>query len=109
MHTLVAEFPHQLLEAIKIGKKIKLKSHKHINKIFACGLGGSGIGSSCVAEYIADTCKVPMIVHRDYTLPYCLDKHTLVIVSSYSGNTEESVSMMLQAIKAKAYVVAICS
>lgn len=50
-----------------------------------------------------------MIINKDYDLPRFLDKHTLVIISSYSGNTEEAISMMQQAIKAKAHIVSISS
>lgn len=109
MKELVVNFPTQVLKAIEIGKTIKLKSSKHINKIIACGLWWSGIWSSFVAEYIADKCKVPMIINQDYQLPASVDKHSLIIIASYSGNTEEAVCMMHQALKVKAHIVCISS
>jgi glucose/mannose-6-phosphate isomerase len=109
MHTLVTKFPTQLVDAIQIAQKIKLKAPKHISQIIACGLWWSGIGSMCVAEYVADKCRIPMTINQDYQLPRSLDKHSLVLVCSYSGNTEESVEMMHQAIQAKAHIVVISS
>src|SRR5690606_27484807 len=73
------------------------------------GLGGSGIGGSIVQNYVADKMSVPFIVNKDYFLPSFVNKDTLVIASSYSGNTEETLSAMNQALKAKTTVICITS
>jgi glucose/mannose-6-phosphate isomerase len=72
-------------------------------------LGGSGIGGALVQDYAAPICKLPIWVTQDYDLPKFIGKNTLLIVSSYSGNTEETLSSFEQAIKAKAQIVCITS
>jgi glucose/mannose-6-phosphate isomerase len=60
-------------------------------------MGGSAIGGDLAAALLADELKVPMTVHRDYGLPAYVGRDSLVIASSYSGNTEESLSSFEEA------------
>jgi glucose/mannose-6-phosphate isomerase len=60
-------------------------------------------------DLIKNECAVPILVNKDYTLPEFVNAHTLVIVSSYSGNTEETISALKHAISKKAQVVCITS
>jgi glucose/mannose-6-phosphate isomerase len=53
--------------------------------------------------------KIPFVVNKDYFLPAFVNEQSLVIVSSYSGNTEETLHAMQQALKAKATVVCVTS
>ncbi|MBU2634274.1 MAG: bifunctional phosphoglucose/phosphomannose isomerase [Nanoarchaeota archaeon] len=81
------KFPEQIKEAIKL--KIK---PKHYDKILVCGMGGSGI-----AGYILrDLLDIPVFIEQSYNIPKFIDKKTLVFVISYSGNTEETISMYKQ-------------
>ena len=111
MNELVARFPQQLSEAIAIGKGYKFIStgKADISNVILTGLGGSGIGGSIVQNYVFNKLKVPFIVNKDYFLPAFVSSTSLVIVSSYSGNTEETIAAMKQAIKAKAQIVCITS
>jgi glucose/mannose-6-phosphate isomerase len=90
MKDLIENFSTQLREALIIGQNYRFTApKKERNNIVLTGLGGSGIGGSIVQYYVADKLKVPFIVNKDYFLPAFVDEHSLVIVSSYSGNTEE--------------------
>lgn len=110
MDQLIAEFPRQLKDAIAIGEAADIKQPEHdIQNIVVTGMGGSGIGANLVGEWLAGTLPVPLLVNKSYTLPHFVDRHSLVIVSSYSGNTEETVSAMQQAIARKASIIAITS
>lgn len=110
MKELVQNFPRQLKEAVQIGEKAVLtKSTKPIQNIMITGLGGSGIGGSILAEVVAPTCSVPILVNKDYFLPAFVNENTLVIVSSYSGNTEETLQAMNIALEKKAKVVCVTS
>jgi glucose/mannose-6-phosphate isomerase len=110
MKQLVQAFPTQLKEAIIIGQSYRFQTpKKDFSNIVLTGLGGSGIGGSIVQNYVADKIRVPFIVNKDYFLPSFVGKDSLVIVSSYSGNTEETLSAMKQAMKAKATIVCISS
>jgi glucose/mannose-6-phosphate isomerase len=72
-------------------------------------MGGSAIGGDMLVDYLSEELKVPLTVNREYTLPAFVGRDTLVIVSSYSGNTEETVSAFQDAIRKKARILCITS
>ena len=110
MKNLVLKFPAQLTEALSIGQNYKFKTPvKEFANVMVTGLGGSGIGGSIVQNYVADKMKIPFLVNKDYFLPAFVGSNSLVIVCSYSGNTEETLEAMQQALKAKATVVCVTS
>jgi len=110
MKTLVANFSKQLTEAIAIGTNAKLTPAKNsITNVLICGLGGSGIGGSIVSELVAGNSTVPINVFKGYFIPSYVNEHTLVIISSYSGNTEETLNCMELAISKNAKIVSITS
>ena len=110
MDKLIERFPAQLVESLAIGEASNLTaSEKTINKVYVAGIGGSGIGGDFVAEMIADECKVPFLVGKGYGIPAYVDENTLAIISSYSGNTEETLSAFDQIEKTGAKVVCIAS
>ena len=110
MDQFVADFTNQIKEAVKIGENANLHNpNKKIDNVIITGLGGSGIGGKIVSELIADEIKVPVIISSSYFIPKFASKNTLVIVSSYSGNTEETVSAMKQAINASCEIACITS
>lgn len=78
-----------------------------IRNILITGMGGSALAGLIAKAGLAPVIGVPLEVVRDYDLPAYVDKHTLVIVSSYSGNTEESLSCLRQAINRGAQIAAI--
>lgn len=110
MKELVQDFPSQLHEAMIIGQNHRFTSPEvSLNNVVLTGLGGSGIGGSIIQNYIFDKAAVPFVVNKDYFLPAFINKQSLVIICSYSGNTEETLSAMQQALKARATVVCITS
>lgn len=110
MMSLVDRFPAQLQEALEIGAAATIRPHdKTINKIYLAGLGGSGIGGDFTAEFVAHECKVPYLVGKGYDIPAFIDEHTLFIASSYSGNTEETLSAYEQAKSTGAKIVVVSS
>lgn len=110
MHQLIAQFPKQLQEAIQIGESAKLTpSVKPITKVCIAWLGGSGIGASIVRDYVNKYFSAIIEVRKDYDIPKRVDEYTLVIINSYSGNTEETISAMDKALEKNAKIVAISS
>lgn len=110
MENLIAAFPENISEALQVASTMKYKTPKHeIRNVIAIGMGGSGIGAKIVSQWIQNEIKVPVVLLQDYTLPKFVDHHTLVIASSYSGNTEETLISVDQAKKQGAHIVAICS
>ena len=93
MFSILKAFPEQIAEACDIGSKIeKSVDPITIRNIIITGLGGSAIGGDLLRSYIQNEIEVPVAVNRNYFLPAYAGKETLVIVSSYSGETEETLS-----------------
>lgn len=111
MKDLIEQFPKQLEDARSIGEKIDLSSFPKMqfNVIVLSGLGGSAIGGDLVRKYISSESKIPMFVNRHYVLPEFVNEKTLLFISSYSGNTEETISAMKDGMKRKAQIIAISS
>ncbi|MBN1176393.1 MAG: bifunctional phosphoglucose/phosphomannose isomerase [Dehalococcoidales bacterium] len=99
----IKELPVQCRQAWQAAMEFKLPAdYKDIDKVIVLGMGGSAIGGDLVRSLVLEESKIPVIVHRDYGLPAFVDKKTLVIASSYSGNTEETLSGFEPALKTKA-------
>jgi glucose/mannose-6-phosphate isomerase len=110
MKELIASFPEQLVEALAIFQKYTLKPLPTIPKnVLISGLGGSGIGGTIVSELSSTNGTVPILVTKDYALPGWVTSDTLVIISSYSGNTEETLAVMHAAVEKKAMIVCVTS
>lgn len=110
MRNLLINFPNQIQQAIEIGNKIKFALKKSIiQNIVITGLGGSAIGGDLLRSYLSDELSIPLLVNRNYNLPEFVDESSLVVVSSYSGNTEETISAHLDAHKRKSQIVCITS
>ena len=108
MDKYIDRFSVQLREAIRIGSVIpELKWDRQILQVLICGMGGSGIGGALVKEITQADIKVPVLLNRDYDLPAFANENTLVICSSYSGNTEETIANLQQAIERKCMVICI--
>ncbi len=87
------EFARQCERAWQEVSKFDLPpEYRQIDKVVILGMGGSAIGGDIARRLASAESKVPVWVHRDYGLPPFVDRDTLVIASSYSGNTEETVS-----------------
>lgn len=110
MDKLIAAFPENITESLEIGARANLnKKPESVTSILICGLGGSGIGGSLISKWVESECSVPVNVSKEYTIPAFVNETTLVICSSYSGNTEETLESFNAALKAGAHVVGITS
>ncbi len=110
MKDLVTNFPAQLREAVEIGRNAQLaNNNRNINKILISGLGGSGIGGTIVSELVASECRLPISVNKDYSLPANVDDNTMVLICSYSGNTEETLEAFDEALARGALVACVTS
>lgn len=110
MKKLLEEFNNQLRDAIKIANEFKPKKHIHPQNVVIAGMGGSGIAGTFISEYANyRKAEVPVITSKTYSLPYFVNENSLVVISSYSGNTLETISALETAIHKKATIVAITS
>jgi glucose/mannose-6-phosphate isomerase len=81
--------------------------YRDVDKVVVLGMGGSAIGGNLVRSLVSEEGKVVISVNRDYDLPAFVDERTLVIASSYSGNTEETLSAFGQALNIECKKLAI--
>jgi glucose/mannose-6-phosphate isomerase len=106
----IEALPRQLQSAWELGKQQSLPADWDINRVIISGMGGSAIGADLLAAYIAPACKLPVIVRRDYGLPaWAYGSQTLVIASSHSGYTEETLDAFETAIQAGCRILAVCA
>ena len=92
MNDYISDFTKHLTEALEIGQTTLLSEpHADIYNVLICGLGGSGIGGTIVNDLVSEHINVPISATKDYSIPNFVDENTLVIASSYSGNTEETL------------------
>lgn len=97
-HEALKKFSYQINYAADNYKSHGLKAIDFSNIIIA-GLGGSGIGGQIVKSFFAAEMPVPVQCIADYSLPAYANEKTLVIAGSYSGNTEETITVFNDAIR----------
>jgi glucose/mannose-6-phosphate isomerase len=108
----IDNLPAQLEQAWALGQTLDVGHAPSVtySRVLISGMGGSAIGADLVTAYTASTCRVPVTVHRDYGLPvWARGPETLVITSSHSGNTEETLDSFDAARKAGCQILAICT
>lgn len=104
----ITSLPAQLERAWSLGQEQQLPATDEIRQVVVAGMGGSAIGADLLAAYCAPRATVPLIVWRNYGLPaYVRGPSTLMIASSHSGNTEETLSAFDQALAAGATAMAV--
>jgi len=104
------KFPEQCQKAWEKVLKFEFPHlHTKISNVVIVGMGGSAIGGDIVRRLALAESKSPVRVHRDYGLPAFVDKSTLVIASSYSGNTEETLSAFTESLRTPARKLVITS
>ncbi|HTP11109.1 MAG TPA: bifunctional phosphoglucose/phosphomannose isomerase [Anaerolineae bacterium] len=96
----VADLPQQLIDGWAAAEAIDLPpSFREIDRVVLAGMGGLASGGALFAKLVAAECQLPITVVRDYDLPaYAHGAHTLVIATSYSGDTEETLAAFEQAV-----------
>jgi glucose/mannose-6-phosphate isomerase len=71
--------------------------HREITRVIIAGMGGSALAALVVKSWLKNQLNIPFEIIRTYSLPHYTDENTLVIASSYSGNTEETLSGLREA------------
>jgi glucose/mannose-6-phosphate isomerase len=95
-------------EAAENAERIIVDYPKPSNIVVA-GLGGSAIGGDLLKDWAKTQLSVPIEVSREYKLPAYAGKKTLVFITSYSGDTEETLGTFLDALKRKCMIYCISS
>jgi glucose/mannose-6-phosphate isomerase len=111
MHGLIAAMPEHLEDGMAVGNAANLSGLKpsNVEVILVAGMGGSAIAGDIARSFLSDEIRVPLLVVRNYRLPAFAGKSALVICSSYSGNTEETLAAYDDAKSKGAQILAITS
>jgi len=106
----IENLPSQLENAYQQGLGLNLPNWEGIQSVLIAGMGGSAIGADLLAAYASSACRVPILVQRSYSLPaWVTGPEVLVITSSHSGNTEETLSVFEQVSKSKCRILVLCT
>ena len=108
MHGAIYNFSDQVRHAVDIGGQIALKKQiTSLQNVIIVGMGGSAIGGDILCALIKDELKIPVVVSRQYSIPNWANEKTLVICSSYSGDTEETLSAYEDALQKGTEIIGI--
>ena len=104
----IQKLSDQLMEAFFLGESFPLPEKKEFDRIVIAGMGGSAIGADLLVAYAFPEIGIPTFILRDYQLPgWATGKNCMVVCSSHSGNTEETNSVLSQAIERNCTIVVI--
>jgi glucose/mannose-6-phosphate isomerase len=110
MLAYIDALPDDLEKAWALGQTYDLPELPTIRKVCIAGMGGSAIGGDMLASFLAKGGKVPVVSWRNYCLPdWAAGEDCLVICSSHSGNTEETLSAFEQALNNGCSILAFCT
>jgi glucose/mannose-6-phosphate isomerase len=93
---------------VNVSRKVSIK-YKNPRQIVITGMGGSAIGGEILRDWLRDELPIPIEISSDYTLPAYTNKDTLVFAISHSGETEETLSSFVDALRKKCMIVSITS
>src|SRR3990172_430270 len=106
----VRELPLQCEQTLSEVKSLDLREdYSHIENIVISGMGGSALGGRVLLGFQQNILKIPVVVSTEYGIPSFVNEHSLVIASSYSGNTEETLFAFNEALSRKAKIIIICA
>jgi len=110
MRDRIAELPVHCADAWHLVQDFSLpEEYRRVRNVVVLGMGGSAIGSALAAALVAYECPVPILCVGGYDLPAYAGPETLVVGSSYSGKTEETLSTFAQALERNCRLVAIAT
>ena len=97
MKGAITGFPDQIKQSFSIMNNwAPQNEYNDIQTILVLGMGGSAIGGDVARVISQNSCSVPIIVNRSYNIPEWVNSQTLILASSYSGGTEETLSAFIQ-------------
>src|SRR5512139_3046548 len=91
VYETIKAYPLQLKSSWdEVGHSYIPESYKNVQNLVFCGMGGSALGARMADSFIFDRLRIPFEIFNDYKLPNYVNDKSLVVVSSYSGTTEET-------------------
>ena len=111
MWNLIMGFPEDLIKAYNLAEEQvkEITYDLDLRDVIIAGMGGSAIGGDLVKEYLFDRAQIPIYVIRWFEAPSFVDENTIAIISSHSGNTEETISAMKSLLDKKCKIIIVSS
>ncbi len=119
MLSMIEKTPENLVEAYRLAARLEIPgsievggrtlNYRSLSSVVVAGMGGSAIGGDIVRDLTRDILPIPLTVSRGYSLPGFARGDTLVVAVSYSGNTEETISCFIEAVRKGCPVIAVAS
>ena len=106
MYSVLEDFSNQVRDAWKLAEDIKISD---IDRIIITGMGGSALSGEILKSYLFNNFKIPVEINKNYDLPEYANSKTLLWVSSYSGNTEETIEAFRKGNRKGCQIIAITS
>jgi glucose/mannose-6-phosphate isomerase len=104
---IIIDYPNQLEIGAQFAKEINLELKEKPSNLVVCGMGGSALPGDFLKAYLKNIgVKLPVYVSLDYSLPHETNQNSLIFISSWSGNTEETVACFEEALRRKLDIVA---
>ena len=104
----IDHLPDQIGAAWELGKRLPLSKYEKIEAVVISGMGGSAIGADLLSSWANPIARIPVLVCRDYTLPEWISgKQHLLVASSHSGNTEETLAAFREGIQRDCSIITI--
>jgi glucose/mannose-6-phosphate isomerase len=107
MEVVIVNSPQQFRDGIQVGAALDWKPSGPIMNMCLAGMGGSWMAGALLGE--SGLLRVPLVIHRGYGLPSSAQKETLIIASSFSGNTEETLSAYDEARVRRLQIIALAA
>lgn len=106
----IAGMPRHCRDGYELGRAAaELPSGEGVTAIAVCGMGGSAVAGDVLRSLYAGRLRIPVVVVRTPELPEWCGPHTLVVVSSYSGGTAETLACFEEAVRRGCRIVAVTS
>lgn len=110
MNAAIETLGANLKSGWQLGLQLEIPEVGSLRQVVICGMGGSAIGGDFTTAYLADQLPIPVFAHRNYGLPaWASGPETLVICSSHSGNTEETLSSFNEGLQRGCTLMSICT
>lgn len=111
MLKFLGRFPESCKETVEAVERLPLVDlpRGEFKAVIIAGVGGSAIGGHLLRDWLLDSCPVSIHISRGYRLPRFVDDETLVFAVSYSGNTEETLGALRDALERGCTVIALTS
>ncbi|PIP13348.1 MAG: bifunctional phosphoglucose/phosphomannose isomerase [bacterium (Candidatus Stahlbacteria) CG23_combo_of_CG06-09_8_20_14_all_34_7] len=109
MLNLIREFPNLVKMGYSLTDSTLDFSKKTITNIIYAGMGGSALAGDVIRDFLFPFSKIGFEIIRNYNLPEYAGKNSFIIISSFSGNTEETISCFKDALKRGSKILAVSS